>query len=127
MKVYGPYKRKDNRKHVVIVHDNGSRQTQSYPRYLMEQHLGRNLLESETVDHINEDPTDDRIDNYQILTRIENAVKSSKLRPAIMYTFNCARCGKETIRPLRYITYNNIKRKSSGPYCSRHCAGHAGK
>ena len=39
MKVYGPYKRKDNRKHVVIVHDNGSRQTQSYPRYLMEQHF----------------------------------------------------------------------------------------
>jgi len=81
MKIYGPYLRKDGRKHIVIVHDDGLKQTQSYPRYLMEQHLGRRLLDNETVDHINEDFTDDRLENLQLLTRGENAAKSMAFMP----------------------------------------------
>ena len=49
LKVYGPYTRKDGRKHVVIVNNNGTKTTKSYPRYLMEQHLGRSLEPSEIV------------------------------------------------------------------------------
>lgn len=41
-------------------------------RYLMEQHLGRNLKVSEVVHHINEDKLDNRIDNLQIMTRAEH-------------------------------------------------------
>ena len=73
--LYGPYTRQDGRKH-VIHYDGKTRHTQSYPRYLMEQHLGRKLETWEEVDHINDDCTDDRIENYQILTKPENIEKS---------------------------------------------------
>lgn len=68
--------------HVVILHDNGTRQTQSYPRYLMEQHLGRKLETWEQVDHIDEDPTNNSVDNFQILTVAENNRKSNVGRPS---------------------------------------------
>lgn len=126
MKIYGPYLRKDGRKHIVIVHDDGLKQTQSYPRYLMEQHLGRRLLDNETVDHINEDFTDDRLENLQLLARDENAAKSMSFRPAKMFKFNCPMCGKEAEKPLRVVRRNQALGKS-GPYCSKQCAGLVGK
>lgn len=83
IKVYGPYTRKDGRKHVIIYDtETQSRRTVSYPRYLMEQHLGRELLPEEQVDHINEDFTDDRIENLQLLSRAENNRKSNLGRPS---------------------------------------------
>lgn len=44
-----------------------------YSRYTMEQHLGRKLLPDELVHHINEDVTDDRIENLQIMTPKEHS------------------------------------------------------
>ena len=124
MKIYGPYTRKDGRKHVIIIHDNGSRQTKSYPRLLMEQNLGRELTKEETVDHINNDFTDDRIENLQLLSLAENASKAMIGREAQMYQFQCSCCGKESVKPLRDVKHNRNKGKS-GPFCSRQCAGKA--
>lgn len=73
MKVYGPYLAKDNRKRVVILHDDGTRTTKSYPRVLLEAVLGRELLPDETVDHIDGDCTNDSLENLRILSRAENA------------------------------------------------------
>lgn len=77
-KVYGPYTRKeDMRKHIVL--GNGNKYvnlTISYPKALMEIKLGRRLTKNETVDHIDEDFTNDKIDNLQILTREDNITKS---------------------------------------------------
>jgi len=47
MKVYGPYTRKDGRQH-VILYENGTRKTVSYPKYLLETKLGRPLDSNET-------------------------------------------------------------------------------
>jgi len=80
-KVYGPYTRKDGRKH-VIHYDGKTRKTQSYPRFLMERHLGRPLLPEEHVDHINGDYTDDRLENLQLLSQAENNRKSSLGKPS---------------------------------------------
>lgn len=45
----------------------------------MEVHLGRVLnYPDETVDHINNDPMDNRIENLQILSRSENAKKQHR-------------------------------------------------
>lgn len=124
MKIYGPYTRKDGRKHICIVHDDGRKQTKSYPRYLLEQHLGRYLLPEEHVDHINNDPFDDRIENLQILTLVENAKKAAALRPRKTHVFICPCCGNEAEKYLNQVKHN-LNRGKSGPYCSRTCAGKA--
>jgi len=41
-------------------------------RYVMQEHLGRELLFSEIVHHINGDQCDDRIENLTIVTRAEH-------------------------------------------------------
>lgn len=43
-------------------------------RYIMEQHIGRPLLSSEIVHHINEDKLDNRIENLQIVSRREHNI-----------------------------------------------------
>lgn len=124
MKIYGPYTRKDGRKHVIIIHDDGRRQTKSYPRMIMEQHLGRELTEDETVDHINSDFTDDRIENLQLLSLSENAAKAKKDESITMYKFFCPCCNKESVKRLSDVLHNRNKGKK-GPFCSRECAGKA--
>lgn len=42
-------------------------------RWLMEQHIGRDLLKNEHVHHINGDPKDNRIENLQIVSPNEHA------------------------------------------------------
>jgi len=41
-------------------------------RYVMEQHLGRKLERRELVHHINEDKSDNRIENLEIVNDIEH-------------------------------------------------------
>lgn len=120
MKIYGPYERPDGRKH-VIYYDGVVRRTQSYPRYLMEQHLGRPLLDSETVDHIDGDFTNDNLDNLQLLTLADNIKKSSKGIEWLL--FDCPVCGEEFLKTARSYRANQIKQGKAGPYCSKSCAG----
>ena len=56
---------------LVVALRNGSNQI--YARALMEGHLGRDLQAGETVHHINEDKTDDRIENLTIMSPAEHA------------------------------------------------------
>lgn len=44
----------------------------SRARYIMENHLGRELESNEIVHHINEDPMDDRLENLQVMSRSEH-------------------------------------------------------
>ena len=122
MRIYGPYTRKDGRKHICIVHSNGRKQTKSYPRYVLERHLGRELLPEETVDHIDDDFTNDSVGNLQILTREDNARKYTALTPRKLYYFTCPVCGRESVKFLNYVL-GNWKKGKQGPYCSRQCSG----
>lgn len=70
----------ENRRNAVLYNSNKDRSTVSYARYLMSVYLGRFLASSEHVDHINEDKTDDRIENLQILSCGENSAKNVKFR-----------------------------------------------
>lgn len=121
-KVYGPYRRPDGRQH-VIHYDGKHKRTQSYPRYLMEQHLGRSLESWEEVDHINNDPTDDRIENFQLLTKPENIKKSAK--KAEWDFCICPTC-KVDFFARSAVVRGNRKQGKRGPYCSKKCAGLAG-
>ena len=121
MKVYGPYLRKDNRKHVIIV-DGENRKTVSYPRYLLEQSLGRMLNKDETVDHIDGDFTNDNLENLQILSLADNIRKTTNLNPRKYLTFVCPVCGTTATKPVNNMA-NNRRLGRRGPFCSRKCGG----
>lgn len=122
IKVYGPYGRKDLRKHVVIYDTTtATRRTMSYARWLMTCKLGRELTPEETVDHIDGDFTNDGLDNLQILTLIDNIRKSSTTE---MITLTCQFCGASFSRPAR-AERQRIKKDHSGPYCNKSCSGKA--
>ena len=120
-KVYGPYTRKDGRQHVILYKD-GVRTTVSYPKYLLEQKLGRKLESHETCDHIDNDPTNNSLDNLQVLSRLDNIRKRAALTPKELGTFTCPVCKCSFTKPMAYVRHNR-KQNKSGPYCSRSCAG----
>jgi hypothetical protein len=123
MKVYGPYTRKDGRQH-VIIYEKGKRKTISYPKYLLQKKLGRDLDFEETCDHIDNDFSNNSLENLQVLSRSENAKKEMSLHPAEIGTFSCPFCNKKFSREMRLVR-GNWKKGKSGPYCSRSCAGKA--
>jgi DNA-directed RNA polymerase subunit RPC12/RpoP len=120
-KIYGPYKRREDNRAIVQIHYlDGTKTTQLYAKYLLEQNLGRHLTIDETVDHKDENPLNDSIDNLQILS-LSNNIKKSK--PIEYMEFICPNCNKEF--EIRAIQYKNsqIYHKNAGPYCSKRCAG----
>jgi hypothetical protein len=126
LKVYGPYKRQDGRS-VVIHYDTvtKTKRTQSYPRYLMEQYLGRKLDAWEQVDHIDGDCGNDVVENYQLLTRAQNNIKAIEQagRQAKFIACVCPTCNtKFSVNMVKYRE-NQVKRGCAGPYCSKSCAG----
>lgn len=74
-KLYGPYRRKEDGRWIIIV--NG--ETRSYPRYLYEQHHNCTITAGYEVDHKDDNPDNNCIDNLQLLTKAENLKKQSKL------------------------------------------------
>lgn len=122
-KVYGPYLRKDGRKHVVRIHfdDDGrelSRRTQSYPRYLIESSSDSSIPTNLTVDHVNRDKTDDNLSNFRLLPLKEH------LQDDAVYRKNsvgiCASC-QRSFELTRHQTSERARSKP-GPFCSRSCA-----
>lgn len=127
MRVNGPYVhtsgRLKGRKYVNIIDVDGKRTSMLYSRYLMEEKLGRKLSYDETVDHIDEDPSNDSLDNLQIVSRSENSKKSARLRREIEYIeFDCILCGKPGKQQAKNFRHNRNQGKA-GPFCSRSCAG----
>lgn len=121
MKVYGPYTRKDGRQHVVL-YEHGVHKTMSYPKFLLEQKLGRSLLDNETCDHIDNNHTNNCLSNLQVLSRLDNSLKAHSLSPKEYGTFTCPVCLVSFTKRMKDVRSNRKKVKSS-PYCSRSCAG----
>ena len=121
-KVYGPYTRKDGRKH-VLVYESGQRQTISYPKWLMENYLGRKLAQNETVDHIDRDKTNDRFENLRVITRSKHA--SDDNRRVKLVEITCIGCGNKALKRPNYLR-SNSKQGKAGPFCSKSCAGRYG-
>ena len=131
-KVTGPYPRKDGRKHVVLNNSKLSKgdpnklRTLSWPKALVEVREGRLLLDNETVDHKDEDFTNDNLSNLQILTRPANILKSFEANPERGEEFSrhiCPQCNSGFIALARQVRGNNIAKGKAGPFCSRSCAG----
>lgn len=119
MKVYGPYLRKDGRKH-VILYEHGKRTTVSYPKFLMEQHLGRKLEDWETVDHTDRDFTNNALGNLQILSRPEHS-SIDNIRVKLIEIV-CVWCGAKELKRSSVLT-GNARQGKAGPFCSKKCSG----
>lgn len=125
-KVYGPYLGKDKRRRVVIRKGKKLR-TMSYAKYLLSKKLGKkavNLLEDIIVHHINGNSLDDRLENYEPMSR----AKHGKLHnPKKKKEFQCPQCGGIFLLIGSRLSHHksNKKRKKSyiGPFCCKECAG----
>ena len=74
-------KNRENRNMVCLVNDYKDRTTISLARYKMAIKLGRMLDSNEQVDHIDNDKTNDDINNLQLLTPEENLAKYQATKP----------------------------------------------
>ena len=120
-KTYGPYMRPDGRQIVIIKDENGNSRTVSYPKYIIEQHLGRVLdKDQETVDHWDSDKNNNDINNLRIMPRDEHSREDT--RRVKLVKFKCKLCDKEFERSPRLIR-DKAKKNKAGPFCSRPCAG----
>lgn len=113
---------KENRRNVCLVNSHKDRTTVSYARYLMSVKLGRFLSNEEHVDHIDNDKTNDSIENLQILTQRENSDKYSKIIPRLdRVVYKCPACNK-----VFDVRHGNSHLVNSKKYelktCSRKCS-----
>lgn len=122
--LYKVFHRGEQRYYANLVPiDRGSglrRHTISYARYLMSVKLGRELTKEEQVDHIDNDKTNDTIDNLQILTVQENNRKALVGLTKRVVDFKCPSCGRVFTR----LATESISKKNKVFYsCSRSCSG----
>jgi len=115
MKIYGPYTRADGRKHIIKYDPStGSRKTVSYPKHLMEKYLGRALLPTETVDHIDDNFYNDDINNLQVISRGANVAKACITGD--WYVCNAYDCTNQVWRPPSVVDKLKI-----GVFCCNSC------
>lgn len=62
-KVYGPYPDRRQGREMVTLVSPTHRTTTPYPRYLMAMKLGRRLRPDEHVDHIDNNPSNNALEN----------------------------------------------------------------
>ncbi len=105
----------EGRRTVILYNSPSDRSSTSYARYIMACELKRFLSDSEHVDHIDNDRTNDIIGNLQILTVAENNRKSAK-KPRML----------ELVCPSCQIVFQRSARKvgaKTRSFCSRRCIG----
>jgi len=128
-KVYGPYTRKDGRKHVVVVTKDPatgatvSRQTISYPKYVVEGVLLETLPDDMTVDHIDRNFKNDCLSNYRVVDKPTHSREDARHRRKDLVA--CIECGVNFIPSSNQV--NNWSRSKAGPFCSRSCTGRYGQ
>ena len=126
-KFRGPYLGKDNRLRSIIELNDGTKIFKSYPKYLMEKHWDRYLSKDETVDHIDGNPLNNDISNLRVISRREHASRDAVRNEDVEAI--CAYCGKKFIIPGNKLSNRNRsdgKRKQTGYFCSKQCAGKYG-
>lgn len=121
------YLRKNNngRRVVDLYNSCSDRTTISYARYLMSVKLGCLINNDIQVDHIDEDKTNDKISNLQLLSSTENLAKTHehyRNNIQVKHTVSCDYCRVNFV-----ITERELKRKlakqTGHMFCGRSCAG----
>ncbi len=82
----------EGRNTVILFNDSYDRSSTSYARYLMSVHLKRYLEDDEHVDHIDDDKTNDILENLQIISRKENNIKHCRIKGRLLVEYKCPIC-----------------------------------
>lgn len=103
-RAYGPYSNGDRGRLLMVLWDpvDDTYSSISYPRWLMQEALGRPLRADEEVHHLDGDKTNNSLDNLVVLTEAEHKA----IHAAEKVWVNCGNCGAET---------------SNRKYCSEPC------
>ena len=112
----------------VYVRETGK--TISYPKYLMEKELSRQLAANEHVHHKDLNPLNNKMSNLVIMTDSEHA--KEHMTKYYDTTAICGWCGKEFTWTAKhqknfYSNRRNHGQKSELPFCSRECSGRYGR
>lgn len=120
--IYIVHHEKENRRYAVLIskEDHNKRTTVSYARYLLSVKLGRKLEKWEQVDHIDNDKTNDVIENLQILTVRENNQKEAKRKGRKMVLLKCPMCKVEFSK--RRGQSPLVKSKGNYTCCCKECS-----
>lgn len=123
-RIYGPYVYPGTKRRLVTLSKpDGTHTSTTYARYLYE--LAHGEIDGQLcVDHLDEDCSNDTLNNYQLLSRRDNALKSNSLRvmPEEWYEFTCPVCGCTSRKLARKVRHNR-KQGKAGPFCGKSCAG----
>ena len=106
---------KQPRRVCTLRRSDGTMTSMSYAKYLYTSHYQCDINSKDTVDHINGDKTDDRIENLQVISKRYNVQKDHKRKEMIVR--KCPVCGVEFL-----FNKSDIKFKPN-PCCSRRCGG----
>lgn len=122
--VLGPYVNNKGRLFVVIK-ENNTYKTISYPRYLMEQELGRPLAADEDVHHKDGNYLNNELSNLEIRKHGEHQREHS-LKYPLEIIKTCSECGKEfTLTPTQRMKF--VQGRLKRFFCSKRCAGICGR
>ena len=125
------YECKDGRTRVYIK---DTKKVISYPKYLMEQSLGRELLPNEQVHHKDENPLNNDLGNLEVKMLGEHQREHNPVKYHDKLA-TCGWCGKQflwTAKQQRNFNGNRHRKNRNtrlpdSPFCSRKCSGEYGK
>ena len=125
---YRIYEGKDGRTRVYLK---DSKRVMSYPKFLMEQKIGRKLELNEQVHHIDGNPSNNDLANLELVTLGNHPREhSQKYSDKIVVCHHCGKTFNWTAKQQR-MHYSNLSRKnnkrSNNVFCSKHCVGIYGR
>jgi hypothetical protein len=120
IKVYGPYKSHHGRLIVIVVEKDGTKRTVTYPKFIMEKHLGYKLDVDSTVDHIDSNIDNNDLSNLKVVPRAEHSANDT--RRVLPATLKCSWCKNLFERSPRVVR-DKHRKGVSGAFCSRSCSG----
>lgn len=121
-KIFGPYLGSDGRLRIKLSKD-GVHKQMSYPKFVVEQNLDRQLTVDEIIHHRDENPLNNKLSNLEIMSRQAHA--QYHLTSKDVSEFICPWCKKHfTLQGKKLKNSEDNRRKGKhGPFCSRSCAG----